>query len=74
MKSSGCETIYEQFYFIKTEPEKRVKMYEQNNKKLPYFKSEYKSRWEKVHRVDEQFIEGNKNRSNASIIYFSWPV
>jgi len=49
MKSSGCQTIDEQFNFMKKEIIKRLNNSEQNllNKTLSYFKSEYKSRWEK---------------------------
>lgn len=64
---------YSYVYTIGTE--KRVKTYDQNDKKLPYFESEYKSRWEKgTERAEEHFIEKNKRRSNASIILCSLPV
>ncbi|CAI6357482.1 unnamed protein product [Macrosiphum euphorbiae] len=74
IKSSGCETIDKKFNLIKIEIEKRVKNCEQNNdfkKKLSYFNSEYKSRWEKAHRVEERFIVENKNWLNASIKFVS---
>jgi len=73
IKSSGCETIDEKFNLIKIEIEKRLKNCEQNDlkKKLSYFKSEYKSRWEKAHRVEERFIIENKNWLNASIKFVS---
>jgi len=74
MKSS--ETFDEQLNFIKKEIEKRVKNYEQNdlNKKFAYFKSEYKSRWEKAHRTQDRFIKENKNWLNASIVLFFLPA
>ncbi|KAL4090848.1 hypothetical protein QTP88_025614 [Uroleucon formosanum] len=55
IKSSRCETTDEKFNLIKIEIEKQMKNCEKNyfKKKLSYFKSEYKSRWEKAHRVEE---------------------
>ncbi|KAL4152921.1 hypothetical protein QTP88_000754 [Uroleucon formosanum] len=73
IKSSGCETTDDKFNLLKIEIEKRVKNCEKNDlkKKLSYFKSEYKSRWEKAHRVEERFIIENKNWLNASIKFVS---
>lgn len=73
MKSSGNREIDEQFNFLREEVKKRTKCGEEYvkllNKKLSYFKSEYKSRWIKALRMEERFLKNNAEWLDTSISF-----
>jgi len=73
MKSSRNREIDGQFNFLREEIKKRTKCGEEYlkllNKKLSYFKSEYRSRWIKAFRMEERFLKNNAEWLDTSISF-----
>ncbi|KAK9746517.1 hypothetical protein QE152_g6036 [Popillia japonica] len=71
--SSGDDDIEDQFKFLKGEIKKRTQCPESNvndlNKALNYFKSQFRSRWLKAHRMQERFLKDNRDWLGASILF-----
>lgn len=75
MRSSISRDLDEQFNLLTEEIKNRTNCDDKDlkklKKKLSYFKSEYKSRWMQACRIEERFLESNKDWLDASI---SFPV
>ncbi|KAK9717902.1 hypothetical protein QE152_g23474 [Popillia japonica] len=73
LRSSGYDDIEDQFKFLKGEIKKRTQRPESNvndlNKALNFFKSQFRSRWPKAHRMQEKFLKDNRDWLGASILF-----
>ena len=71
MKSSGSNDLEEQFLYlteeIKNKTQCGVEHASDLKKQLSYFKSDYKTRWKKAHRINEKFQANNSDWVNTSI-------
>lgn len=73
MKNSGHKVLCDQVCSLQKEIEKRTGFIGDSEKRISHqinrFKSEYKSRWNAVHRIENRFFENNKNWLNTSISF-----
>lgn len=71
MMNSGCQTLDEKLKFLKEEMKKRTNCSESSmcdlNERVNAFFYDFKSRWNKVHRVDTRFMAANRNWLESSI-------
>lgn len=64
MKNCESKLIDDQFLFVREVLKNRFLLNGKEsdfNKKISHFKSEFKSHWNKVHRIEERFIKDNEN-------------